>query len=323
MFKRIVRHLQDYFGISLKEARGALVLISVCFLLVWTPFVFRRYLLPMVPLPTEPPSKSMLDSLAALLEKENQQKIRRPKYFPKKYESKPKRAVRLFDFDPNRVSVDQLEELGVPSFLAKRIDKFRSKGGKFRKKADMLGIYDFPSELYKRLEPHIMLEETAVRIENKTSAGNKDSKPYFPKESYVKTARPVATDFDINVADTSQLVKLRGIGSKLSLRILKFRDALGGFHSTSQYSEIFGLDSVAIVELNRYAKVSSGVKKININTASLEDLTAHSYLRNKKMAAIIINYRDQHGPFKSLEDLKKVKVADEITIKKMEPYLSF
>jgi competence ComEA-like helix-hairpin-helix protein len=326
MYRKLVQHLQDYFGISRKEARGALVLILFCFLMVWMPFVFRRWVLPLMPLRSEPPPREMLDSLANLLEKENHQKLRKPKFYPKKHKEKLSRTVRLFDFDPNQVSIDQMEELGIPTFLAKRVDKFRSKGGKFRKKEDLLNIYDFPSAIYQRLEPHIVLSSSVVtkRTENagNTSALN-TAKPHPDRASYSKPSRPALAAFDINTADTTQLVKLRGIGTKLSLRILKFRDALGGFHSTAQYNEIFGLDSLALAEMNRYAKVTSEVQKLNINTATLAELTAHSYLRNKKMATIIINYRNQHGDFQSIDDLKKVKVVDDATIKKIEPYLSF
>lgn len=326
MYKRLVQHLQDYFGISRKEARGALVLILFCFLMVWTPFVFSRWVLPFMPLRSGPPSREMLDSLANLLEKENQQKLRKPKFYPKKYERKAPRAARLFDFDPNQVSVAQMEELGIPRFLAKRIDKFRSKGGKFRKKEDLLNIYDFPSAMYRRLEPHIVLAGTSA-AKRKEATGNPsvvaDAKPYPARVGYSKPLKPALATFDINTADTIALVRLRGIGTKLSLRILKFRDALGGFHSTTQYSEIFGLDSLALAELNRYAKVTSDVKKLNVNTATVEELTAHSYLRNKKTATILVNYRNQHGAFQTIDDLKKVRVIDEATIKKIEPYLSF
>jgi len=116
---------------------------------------------------------------------------------------------------------------------------------------------------------------------------------------------------------------LKGIGSKLSLRILKFREGLGGFHSTSQYSEIYGLDSLALSELNKYARVNSPVRKINVNTSTIEELISHSYLRNKKLATVIINYRTQHGNYNSIEDLKKVKVLDAGTIEKLAPYLTF
>lgn len=319
MAKKIVTRLQDYFGISRKEARGALVLMILCLILIWTPFVFRRWVLPNVPVSENDVDLKKLDSIAIRLEKENQLKFGKYKKYPAKKEyAKAGRTFRLFDFDPNTATVDELATLGIPVFLAKRIDKFRSKGGQFRKKEDLLTIYDFPASLYKRLEKHIVLSPVANG--NKAKFTPKDRVVY---EKKVFEKKPAIAEFDINKADTTQLVRLRGIGSKLSVRILKFRDGLGGFHSASQYAEIFGLDSLAFSELNRFAKVQSGVKKMNINTATAEELNSHTYLKNKKIAAIVINYRNQHGNYQSIDDLRKVKVVDESMIRKMEPYLSF
>ncbi|WP_439584638.1 ComEA family DNA-binding protein [Dyadobacter bucti] len=316
MYKRIVEGLTDFFGISRKEARGALVLMILSFCLIWTPFIFRRAILPLLPAGAAPVDLAKLDSIAAMLEKEHSRKYKGKGYERKEFKKEEPRPVRLFDFDPNTVSVAEFQDLGVPLFLAKRIEKFRSKGGKFRKKEDLLAIYDFPSDLYQKLQKHIKFAANTVQQADK---GQDKKSP----DTWKKQERRAISAFDINKADTTELVKLRGIGSKLSLRIIKFRDGLGGFHSTRQYQEIFGLDSVAIAELNRFAKVLSPVRKLNINEISAEDLGRHSYVRNKKLAAIIMNYRSQHGPFRSLEDLRKVKVIDENMLNKLEPYLSF
>lgn len=324
MFRKIASLLQSYFGISRKEARGALVLMVLCLLLLWLPFFFRRFLLPGLHINERPVNVKMLDSLAVVLEKASQAKSKSFKPYPKKtFGRKPGKPVKLSDFDPNVASVDQLETLGIPAFLAKRIENFRSKGGKFRKKNDLLNIYDFPSELFHKLEKHIVITAQPTFEKNITGIKKHIGNDKAPYSTSSKPLKPVITAFDMNTADTTELVKLRGIGSKLSLRILKFRDALGGFHSADQYEEIFGLDSVALAELHRYGKVSSAVKKINLNSVSAEDLGKHSYFKNKKVTAIIINYRNQHGPFRSVEDLRKVRVVDEAMIKKIEPYLRF
>ncbi|GLU51780.1 competence protein ComEA [Dyadobacter frigoris] len=298
--------------------------MTLSFFLIWTPFVFKRWILPLLPTSSEPINTQKLDSIAAQLEKDAalQEEENESNYSKKEYSKTPSKPVRFFPFDPNTASVDQLEELGIPAFIAKRIDKYRSKGGKFRKKEDLLNIYDFPSDVYQKLESYIKLPETGsaypkTKYPEKAYANNS-----FPKEVKAYN-KPVIVPFDINTTDTTQLIKLKGIGSKLSLRILKFRDALGGFHSTSQFSEIFGLDSLALTEMNKYAKIQSPVKKININTATVEELGQHSYLRNKKINSVIVNYRTQHGAFQSVEDLKKVRVLDEKVIEKIGPYLVF
>jgi competence protein ComEA len=324
MLRRILDQLEDFFGISRKQARAALVLMVLTFFVIWTPFVFRRWILPLFPTPSEPVNTQKLDSMVVQLERDAalEEEERENKFAKKDYPNIPVRPVRLFSFDPNTASPDQLQELGIPPFIARRIGKYRAKGGKFRKKEDLLHIYDFPADVYKKLEAYIKLPEAA----------SKPAKTIYPAKTYPKNPlpaevkvynKPVIVPFDINTTDTTQLIKLKGIGSKLSLRILKFRDGLGGFHSTSQFSEIFGLDSAALSELNKYARVQSPVRKIAINIATAEELGRHSYLRNKKINAVIVNYRTQHGPYRSVEDLKKIRVLDEQTIGRIEPYLEF
>jgi DNA uptake protein ComE-like DNA-binding protein len=312
MHIKLIERLQDFFGISRKEARGALIMIILCLVIVWTPFLFRRWILPMIPQPGEPIDIKRLDSVAIVLENA-------------KSNDKPilKIPTRLVDFDPNNASVEQLAELGIPAFIAKRIGKFRDKGGVFRKKEDLLKIYDFPPALYQKLEKHIVLQGRPNAIDVK-SVAESDFKPAYKYQGQAQRRQaPVIQVFDINTCDTTQLVKLRGIGSKLSIRILKFRDGLGGFHSTEQYQEVFGLDSLALSELHRYARVIAPVRKININQATAAELGTHSYLKNRKLVAVLVNYRDQHGPFQNPEDLRKTKVIDEVTLKKITPYLAF
>lgn len=318
MLTKITNHLREFFGISPKEARGSLVLMALMFLFLWTPFFFRRFALPYFPLPQENINTKRLDSLVEVLNRNDSQHVERAPFYK---EAPHFSKISPTNFDPNTATTDELMNIGIPPFLAKRIEKFRSKGGKFKKKEDLKNIYDFPSSLYQNLEKYIVI--------NASSTINSEIEPfkkYSGNQTFIKTGNQSTfkiTSFDINTSDTTQLIRLKGIGSKLAIRILKFRDGLGGFYSENQYMEIYGLDSLALTELSKYAKVMSPVKKIAINTATLEDLTKHSYLRNKRLASVIINYREQHGSFQSLEDLKKVKALDEATLQKLAPYIAY
>jgi competence protein ComEA len=327
MFRRLLYHIQDYFGVSPREARGALLLLVLCVLLLGVPSVVRRWVLPQLAEPPEQVLQTLtLDSLAASLADPAAGSPGTPATRPKVSADRP---ARLFVFNPNEATPDELRELGVPDFLARRIDNYRRKGGTFRRKQDLQRIYDFPEDLYRRLEPYIRLESTPresaggatpTAIAPAGSARTGTPAPY-PAEVKVP-GRPVVVPFDINTTDTSQLIRLRGIGSTLSLRIVRFRDALGGFHSPEQYREVFGLDSMALAELNRYARIQTDVQKLPLNSATAAELVRHPYLRNRRQTEVLVRYREQHGPYRSLDDLRKVKVLDETTLEKLAPYLA-
>jgi competence protein ComEA len=37
----------------------------------------------------------------------------------------------------------------------------------------------------------------------------------------------------------------------------------------------------------------------------------------------LVNYREQHGLYKTLDDLKKIRIIDEAAINKFAPYVEF
>ncbi len=64
------------------------------------------------------------------------------------------------------------------------------------------------------------------------------------------------------------------------------------------------------------AKDRPSSEKVNINTATLQELMALPGI-GKKTAEKIIRYRDENGPFQSPDDLKKVKGIGEKTFRKL------
>lgn len=341
MFNRFQSLVRDYFGISHRESRGFLVLIFLTALFLAYPFISRLFTPAALP-DTSVADQRKLDSLVALMKTE--EAAPRNSYASRDRDENDKSTAerfsepKLFKFNPNAVSVAQWQQLGLPRWMAERIDKYRSKGGQFRKKEDLLKIYDFPPDLYDQLEPYIQLPTQSAPAyanrmpgsrENGPSAGsnpaaspggNRYPTGNFPaRPAYVK---PVITAFDINTADTIQLAALKGIGAGRARQIVKFRDALGGFASTAQFGEIFNIDSLSLSELEKYGRIDTPVRKISINTASPEELDRSPYL-SRRQAEIIINYRTQHGAFASAEALKPIRILDIKTIERLTPYLSF
>ena len=332
MPNRLVSLIRDHFGFSQREARGFTVVLLIGVLALLTPFLYR-WLIPEKHADTSVADQQKLDSLVAIMRTEEvkEDNGRRSQY-GNKYSSNrdnQRTAERFhepkpFNFDPNTVSVSGWQQLGLPKYMAERIDKFRSKGGQFRRKEDLLKIYDFPPDLYDQLETYIQLPERAgaayANNRPNSSAPTVNSEPERPR--YEKPVFELPRPFDINTADTNDLKKLKGIGSGRARQIVKYRDALGGFSSASQFAEIFNIDSISVAELNQYARIESAVRRFKINTVTAEELDKSPYL-SRRQAEIIVAYRQQHGAFASAEAMRPIRILDAKLIEKLGPYLEF
>ena len=223
----------------------------------------------------------------------------------------------LFYFDPNTITAEDWQRLGLRDKTITTIQNYQAKGGRFRKPGDLQKIYGlFPDE-YERIAPYIRIASTA-EINYTEDLSDKTTTTIQPA---AKTYTSRYTITDINTADTTTLIALPGIGSKLAARIINFRDKLGGFYSISQVGETFGLPDSTFQKIKQYLKLeNAAVQKININTASVDELKAHPYIKYS-IANPIIAYRKEHGPFNKIEDIKKVMAVTEEVYNKISPYL--
>ncbi len=232
-----------------------------------------------------------------------------------RFESSQKAAFTngaLFQFDPNTIKTADWQRMGLNEKTSKTIEKYVSKGGKFYKPEDLLRIWGMPEGFYDRVKDYI----TITSVTKNYPSNNYENKPFTREER-----KP--TVVNINEADTSAFIALPGIGSKLSMRIIGFRDKLGGFYSVDQIGETYGLPDSTFQKLKgRFQVEGSTIKKINVNTATKDELKAHPYIR-WNLANAIVEYRNQHGAFKSLDDLKNITLIDDATFGKIVHYLNF
>ncbi|MGZ3950244.1 MAG: ComEA family DNA-binding protein [Flavisolibacter sp.] len=214
----------------------------------------------------------------------------------------------LFRFDPNTLPAEGWQRLGLSERTSRTIEKYRSKGGKFYKPEDIQRIWGLPAGFYERVKGYIVI----APIENS----------YRKNDFYRAYTRPEKEVLlvDINAADTSAFIALPGIGSKLATRIVNFREKLGGFYSIDQVAETYGLPDSTFQNIKSSLQLGGSVKTLNINTATKDELKMHPYIR-WNLANAIVEYRNQHGNFQSLEDLKKISLVDESSYEKITHYL--
>ena len=222
-----------------------------------------------------------------------------------------------FKFDPNGLSERDWHRLGLSFKQIKGIKNYEAKGGKFYKKEDVKKMYSISALKYAQLEQYI---EIQPKYSKNFKNYNNTEKDVNPKIEYKKS---VVAVIELNGADSSKLESIRGIGPAFASRIIKYRTRLGGFYRKEQLMEVYGLDSTKFEQLKDLVIVnSSAISKLNINTADFDGLKRNPYLSYKQINAII-QYRKQHGNYKSVDDLKKVLIINSSIIQKIAPYLTF
>lgn len=232
-----------------------------------------------------------------------------------------------FKFDPNTVTEDSLKALGINRFAINNLLKYRSKGWKIKDIEHFYKIYGMDN--YKgELDEYLIFKEAEV-VSAKNENSNINSPTGNNKKEYIQNFenKPISIvslkSVDINRADSFELQSLKGIGSVIAKRIIKYRDALGGFYDLLQLEEVYGMNSQTFMEINHLIKIDDSIiNKIDINKVDDVTLERHPYI-SKKQASIIVKYRNNHGGFKSLEDFAKVKIFSTSELEKISHYIKY
>jgi competence ComEA-like helix-hairpin-helix protein len=121
--------------------------------------------------------------------------------------------------------------------------------------------------------------------------------------------------------DSLSLVRLPGIGPALARRILAFRQKLGGFYDVEQIRETYGLPDSTFQVIRKFFRNSDlPVQQIDINVAGVEEMKSHPLLRYQ-LAKAIVAYREQHGNFARVEDIKQIYTITGELYNRVSPYL--
>lgn len=327
--KKITDFIRRSLSMSPSEAKGVIFIFGAM-ILIFGGIFLSDYLFSQKQQTVIISSPESLDSLSVTLNSKPNYNSNYKNFDKQSYANSDSRSIKLFKFDPNTASVEQFQSLGLPKFIAERIEKYRSKGGKFKKKEDFAKIYGLRTEDYERLEPFITLPsvesesspQEQMTVLNTAERRTENAKTEVIEKTETRNFKPetkTLSKFDLNTCDTTDLKKINGIGSGYAKRIIKFRDILGGFANAEQVRETIGLPPETADELLKYGFVKGGFRKLKIN--EVNDFY-HPYLKKYQVKAIVA-YREQHGKFKSADDLKPIKVLDESIIEKIKPYLEF
>lgn len=96
--------------------------------------------------------------------------------------------------------------------------------------------------------------DTFQSVKKDTTTNITNIKRELPIKKERKKSSYVSYNYDtvrveLNSADTTELKRLKGIGSVLSARIVKYRKKLGGFTSVEQIRNVYGLSDETYHEI--------------------------------------------------------------------------
>jgi competence ComEA-like helix-hairpin-helix protein len=292
-------HLKNFFNnlftFSNKEKRGIIILVILIFLIILLKFVNVFELFNN----NNSFSKSFFSNdTIAKLETHFFSNINKP-VISYSYNDIP----HDFIINPNTATTSDWKTLGLSKKQIKTINKYIAKGGKFYKISDLKKIYGINDSIYNIISTHLYIPD-----DEQIKAKNKIDKQYL---------------IEINSADSTKLVELKGIGPVLASRIIKFRKKLGGFYSIFQLKEVYGIKPETFEKIkDNITADTSQIKKININEAGYHELKNHPYIGNYEAQAIIA-YKKIKGKINSIVELVDNKIITDSVAKKVSYYFCF
>ena len=169
-------------------------------------------------------------------------------------------------------------------------------------------------------------ENRYYRYTNESATGNTPDRERRYEKNVVSGSLKFnkRAPLDINEADSIEFEKLPAIGEKLSSRIVRYRERLGGFINVLQVKEVYGISDSAFNLIFPLLTIDKDFKpkQIDINAVEYPALRRHPYVTHD-FAKLVVAYRKVNGAYKGKQDLEKVEELDKEIIQKLLPYLVF
>ena len=308
---KLKQFIKDYFSFNKGERTGILIGVLILVIIGAIPFIMPFFI------KKEPVDftafKKEFNDFNLSLRKNNSNKSDSISSSEFDYDNINKSSAEAilhpFNFDPNNLPEEKWREMGFSENQIRTIKNYEAKGGKFYKKEDLKKIYGISKSEYALLEPFIQITSVC-----------RDSVK-FSKTIFQKSDKNTVV-IELNSADTTDLKKLKGIGSWYAKKIIAYRTKMGGFYNKEQLMEVKGIDSIRFAGFSDFVMTNKYlVKTININTATFDEMKTHPYI-GYNIAQSLINLRNLHGKFVSVADIKKSALVTENIYAKLSPYLT-
>ena len=286
---------EDLFVISKRSKRGLLVLILASLGLIFFPRVYMFF----------QKKEAFVINSEQIAEFERTHKKFKKRNYSNYYSKKKKYKAPDSKFNPNTYTLSDWMNLGLSAKQSVVVLKFTSRG--IYSEEDLKRIFVIPDVLFELIRDSVVYPE---RFQNTPN-----------QESFKKQANQI-TLINLNTADTTEFMKIYGVGAFYAKQIIRYREKLGGFFTKEQLFEVWKMTPEAYDKIKDHVFISEkDVKRININSVIIEELKVHPYLKWNQ-ANSIVKMRIQRNGFKNIEEIKESVLIDSETYEKLFPYLS-
>ncbi|WP_283643217.1 ComEA family DNA-binding protein [Croceibacter atlanticus] len=267
--------MKSHFVFSKSERNGIFLLVTIILVLQLAYWLIP---FPKGVAPKDTPElvrfQQKVDSLKQLKIKENT-----PKQYP---------------FNPNFITDYKGYTLGMSTQEIDRLLAYRKQNKWVNSKKDFQDVTKVSDSLLNTFS-HLFKFPDFITNPKKKKVFAKDRKLSYKDK------------IDLNKATALQLQGVYGIGPYYSEKIIGYRTKLNGFSDNVQLKDVYGLEPNVINNILKKFTVKTpvNIKKININTAKVTDLSELPNL-NYEIARQIIKYRELNGEFNDINQLKSI-----------------
>lgn len=212
-------------------------------------------------------------------------------------------TLKVYPFNPNFITDYKGYTLGMSVDEIDRLHQFRRTNKYVNSSEEFQKVTQVTDSLLLVISPYFKFPEWTKKGSGQSIEGSRlnDLEEPLTKgfgEGY----------WDLNSAAAEDLKSIRGIGEKLSARIIKFRDRLGGFLVDEQLYHVYGLEPDVAARTLKKFKVTEkpDIAKININSASEAEMVKLVYI-NYDLASKIIAFRDTNGRIAAFNELTTIE----------------
>ncbi|CAG2531844.1 MAG TPA: hypothetical protein DCG42_13705 [Maribacter sp.] len=290
-----MKNLKSHFKFNKQERSGIFFLLLLLILVQIGYYVYRSYSSKVSgPLILENSLQVQVDSLKTIAAKNNKE--------------------RVYPFNPNFITDFKGYSLGMTVEEIDRLHEYRKRNKFVNSAEEFQEVTKVSDSLLNVISKDFKFPEWTQNAKPKPAHESRSIKSEKVNKIVLK---------DLNTVTAQDLQKISGIGEKLSARIIKFRDRLGGFLIDEQLYDVYGLEKDVVKRTLKEFRVISKPKivKINVNIATASELSKLIYLQ-KHVSESIVNYRNLNGSINSLNELSKIENFPIERIDRIALYLS-